>query len=294
MTYYAARLSFFPAVQKILSSSKKSDKMPIKLAERLIIESDGVYNAPKRKGHTERGFLDFSLAEILTDDDSNLIAFKLCPRKLTRYNDVKNKKLKRLEFEDHPDSNVVWVAKEQLIFVEKPKKYNVNMESILASFADYLNKMLRDYELEVNIIPITNESMFWDVIGTGKKIYEVEFSLIAPNFIGGFNHNIREILQGSKDLYNSSKTTFGISNNDGDLRISQEDPAVVGMLLWVADGGGNWRIKTLSGRRKTEKTSAEGPVKVDADLEEYDTISIHAFVERALSILKSLKGKEKK
>jgi len=260
-----------------------------------LLRNNPIYNAPIQKGRKKRGFLDLFLGEFLPsesevkNEEHNLIAFKVGVKKFAKIGKYSEKKFREEEVEDFPDSTVVWIIEHQLLLIEKSTKYNIGIDSVINSLEDHINKMLREYELVVSIILLTDKAAFWDVIKSNKEIYEIEFALVSPNFIGDFHHNISDMLQNSKDVYNARKTTYRLSNEDGYLIIPDDDVMLSDMLGWVVDGGGEWKIKTgKMGKRMPPKRSIEGPTKVDLELDEYNSKTMDNFIVRVLDYLKSL------
>jgi hypothetical protein len=224
----------------------------------------------------------------LKQDEMDLVAFKIGVKKFAKIGKYSEKKFRKVEVEDFPDSTVVWISEQHLILIEKPTKYKISIDSVVSSLEDHLNKMLREYELVVSIILLTDTSAFWEVIESSKEIYEIEFALVSPNFIGDFHQNIRDMLQNSKDIYNARKTTYRLSNEDGSLEVPKDDTRVTEMLSWVVDGGGEWWIKTRFDGKKGTKKSTEGPIKVTLEFDEYNLTAIKDLIKLNLDYLRSL------
>jgi len=285
MTYYAARLSFFETVQKRLAK-ETSEKEPIDLAGRLLKEGSGSFDAPRNtQGGVVRGFMDFYVGDFLSDESSHLIAFKIGRRKPVRISRYSNKAFKEIEEEDYPNATVIWIAEEQIVLIEKLSQNLINIESLIKSLEEHLNRMLRFYELEVHIKLLTDKSTFWDVIFKYEKIYNIEFVLFSPNFIGNFHKDTKEILAELKDNYNANETCLSISNEEGNLTVKEENPLISKMLDWITDGGGEWNVKVKSEGKKTTINSTLGSKSINLELDGYDVESVKNLIIMAIGII---------
>lgn len=285
MTYYAARLSFFETAQKQLTK-KTTEKEPIALAGTLLMEGPLKYSAPRnRQRGIKRGFMDFYVGNYLTDESSQLLAFKigrLRPVKINKYSD---KKFKKIDEEDYPNATVIWVEEQQVILIEKLSQNLINIRLLINSFEDHLNKLLRFYELQVSIALLTDKSTFWDIIYKYKEIYDIEFILFAPNFIGDFNKDTREILAELKNNYNASRTALSITNENGNLVVKRENPIISKFLDWIKDGGGEWNVKVKSEGKKTTINSTLGSKSINLELDGYDVESVKNLMQMASCLL---------
>lgn len=281
MTYYAARLSFFKPPQTGFVTEKSQDP-PIILAEKFLIS--GPDHIKMRRISPERryvkGQIEFYIGNVLTEG-SRLIAFKIGKKKLRPRGTHSKKTFREVEEEHYPASTVLWSAESQIIFIEKPKKDQMSVNSIITNIQYYLNGVLLAYGYAVSIAPLTHKSTFWDVVDNYDKIYSVEFRLFAPNLLD-FSKTAKDLVKSMKDDYNANETSIRLSNDNGKLLIPKEDNLILNLLEWIAAGAGKWFAKVDKNGKKSSINSDSGSKKLDKDLPEYDVKTAKNFTSDAV------------
>jgi len=144
-------------------------------------------------------------------------------------------------------------ASQQVIFVEKNSQVFQDPIIVFNHLTKYFNSELNRIGIEVHIIPLTHKGKFWNLLDDSAQVYNVNFILKAPNFIGQSHRDFKEILEREKEDVNANQVEFGVSNESGQLRIkkSKRYDAAVG---WVEDGGGEWIVKAKKKNQKRKKT----------------------------------------
>jgi hypothetical protein len=185
------------------------------------------------------------------------------------------------EVENYPNIIIIWFREQQIIFVERNPLVFSNFEVILRSLEDHLTSILREYDLSVSIEPLSDFAKFWDYIKKFSSIYEIEFNLITPNFFGA-GMQAREILNSAKNRYDAKEVKMGISNEDGNLRVDQDDENTSQLVSWVGKGGGEWKMTGKRGEKKITVRSTDGAKMVRLELEGYDADSAAQFLKQVM------------
>ena len=259
---------------------------PIILAGKLLMDGPGSFDAPRnRQGGITRGFMDFYVGIFLMDECERLIAFRIGRRKPVRISRYSDKTFRETEEEDYPNATIIWIKDQQIILIEKLSQNLINIEALVNSLKEHLNKLLRVYDLEVSIALLTDRTTFWEVMSNYEKIYNIEFILFSPNFIGDFHKDTKEILEELKSNYNANETTLSISNEEGNLTVQRENSIISKMLDWVVDGGGEWNVKVRSEGKKTTINSTLGSKSINLELDGYDVESVKNLVSIASDLI---------
>lgn len=144
------------------------------------------------------------------------------------------------------------------------------------------------YELRVFLEPLTEKMDFWKAVESYRYLYEVNFELHMPNFLGNTQKEIKEVLDMFKTGYNATGVSNQISNEDGKLKIPMDDQLINTNLEWITNGGGAWSIrgKKAEGKKKAKITSTKSQYikteETSIELENYN-------VKELLAILSALK-----
>jgi len=264
MKFHIARMSFIPSAQKTLLKPKY-ECTPVELAENLL------KNNPQYIRTKQKGFISLYFGDFIFGDDGRLLSLKL-----GKSTDVILPKYDGGKYHDeiekiYPHVNFLWDRDEQVILIEKNTGVFRNYETVIKSIECHLNNLLAKFEYRIFIEPLTEKVNFWKVIQTYDYIYEVNFELHMPNFFGKTQETIRDILKMYQGNYNATGISTKISNPDGRLIISENDPQINADLDWITEGGGAWYVKakkegskkkatltsTKSQNIKTEDTSIE-------------------------------------
>lgn len=258
-----ARLSFFPSIQQPLFK-KRFEGSPIELAEQLLV-SNPQY-VPERK----RGFVWLYFGGFIFSDDK-LLAVKLGKSKEIKIPKYDQQTKDFLEETDtsYPFVYMLWDRDEQVILLEKKTTVFPIYENVFRSIEDHLNRLLISYGLSVSIAPIVEKRNFWKYIKTYKFIYDINFKLYVPNFFGYTQKDLKEFLESYKDKYNAMEISAQISNKNGFLRVSENDPEINKNLEWIEKGGGEWHItaKQTEHSKKVKIKSIQNAKTVTTEIE---------------------------
>jgi len=274
MNFNIIRLSFNSLKQKKLNK-KDFFGSNMQLIEELLQEN---YEYIRKR---KRGYIDFHLGNFKTED-----ADKVFFATLGKYKAISKKKFDDTEREHYtePDISSPWVTFlidriEQVIIIEKNSSVFTNYESLFNSIEDHLNNLLAEYDLAVSIAPITLPHDFWKSIAEYDSIYTANFELFMPNLFGNTNESAERILSEAREKYNANKLTEQIDNDDGALKLSQNDYEINTWLDWIGKGGGKWFIKCKKGASKRytkiKSTKEASTFSTSTDIElNYDDLII--------------------
>jgi len=297
MVYDLARLSFYKEPQKRISIMENGEQ-PIILAEKLL-QINKTYNAPrsyeKKRGksvvHIRRGYTDLVIRNFLKNDikydEHKLLAFKIGKPSKLKITSCSEDEFEESEEEHYPNIKVIWIRERQLISIERNTAIFSNPELVINSLQDHLSNLLREYGLGVSIAFLSRTTPFWDYINEYQnRIYEVNFTLYAPNFFGDLQKTTKDMLELTKKSYNAEKLKIGILSDQGKLNVVQDDEQTKNLLSWVGEGGGNWYIKVMgdTGKRITIKSS-DSTRSVIVKLDEYNPEVVQRIIVSILSEL---------
>ncbi len=231
----------------------------------------------------KKGYSDLYMRGFLNGRDGRLLAFKVGRRKDVNINLLPNREedFGTTEVEDYPNIVVIWFREQQIIFVERNPQVFSNFEVLIRSLEDHLARLLREYDLSVSIEPLSDYARFWDYIKKFSDIYQIEFNLITPNFFGACMH-ARELLNSAKNNYNAKEVKMGISNDNGSLRVEQDDESTSQLVLWVGEGGGEWKIQGKKDDKRITVRSTDGAKMVSLELAGYDADSAVQFLKQVI------------
>ncbi len=284
MTYYAAKLSF---IKKYLVplTEEISKEPPIILAEKAIIEAPGHVKAPRRfqQWRQVKGFIDFYIGNVLKEGD-RLIAFQIGKKHLRPRGTYSEKTFGEVEEEHFPASTILWSADTQTIFIEKPKRDQMSVKSIIGNLQSYLNGRLLAYGFVVLIAQLPYKSSFWELVDEYDIKYSVEFTLFAPNFLD-VTSGAKELVDSNKKEYNANKTSIKYENDEGNLRIPKGDKLIDSLLAWINTGAGKWAAVVGINNKKKQISSETTSKTVDKDLPKYDAETAKEFTNKAVDTI---------
>jgi hypothetical protein len=126
----------------------------------------------------------------------------------------------------------------------------------LRKLASELNKRVfknRGYEMIINPISISND--FWGVVSDYKgKIKALKFSYASPNLFNT-NDSLNDELKHARDIFKATNSAVELENGEGGLELPEDDPYIKQSVDYVAQGGGDYRIKLTSRRVITSEDS---------------------------------------
>ncbi len=162
------------------------------------------------------------------------------------------------ELEDYKDCHIFIDVERQFFLIERNSELGndiIQQKNIIAKVITHIleNRFLF-FELEL----LTEKNNFWEYIHENNgKVSEIEFQLVAPNFLG--IKTVREMLE-KLNIYNNTRCQFKLQNEEGKLKIDENDEFIKDAVTYTSSGGGSWKIKALQSK---ESTSEDTPEKYD-------------------------------
>lgn len=292
MKFYIAHIQFIRAKQKKLVPHQYSGK-PIELAEKLIL-AHKIYAPSQKRNYTSLIFDNF-----VTDPvDGSLLAAlvgKGVQKEVPKHGKNGYYKVKDDQW---PNVVLLWDRCEQLILIQKDNRVFSNYESVFISIEDHLNKLLDSYEYRAYIEPKTEEISFWNTINEYEYLYDVNFELHMPNFLGRTHEALAESLNEGKE-FNATSLGYSISNPDGNLIVPQNHNIIVVALSWIANGGGWWLIRgKKSDNSKSETVTSKESMnyrteELNVDLENFSPKNVSSILSEVRPRIAAQKSKDK-
>lgn len=149
---------------------------------------------------------------------------------------------------------------------------------------DTVNHLLESYQLRVHSLPLFERQEFWNIVKKYEgRIQGLEFEFITPNMAnisGTLPSDLRDFAKSTNSTTNRLEVK---SDADTALHVSEDNPAIQGLVDYSAEGGGNIAVKVsgLKKRKHTARTVREV---------ELEDVEIQAPAEEVINILKQLMG----
>ncbi|MFM1655787.1 hypothetical protein ACI7RC_27360 [Brevibacillus sp. B_LB10_24] len=274
MIFYGGRFSLLPINDLFyVQGNEKKISYVIK-----ILSSQIEY---RRKKYTN------IIIEPLIDSNGRLVGGKIARESNAKLPMRNEGSLERVPTKLYPHVIFIIDEKEQLIFIEKNSQVFPDPFTVFKHLTRILNSELYKQGIEVDIKPLTHKGGFWSLLGELDYIYSINFKLKAPNFLGQSYKELKVILEKEKNDVNANEIEFGVSNESGSLRVSNNERygSAVG---WAEDGGGEWIVKGKSkgkGRRKKTYSNHQQLSIFEVEME-YETITVETVktIKRLINI----------
>lgn len=274
MKFFVCRLSFLRSMHKPLFE-QTSDLEPIVLLEQLLQEN--LVFKPRRYGE---GTVSLEFGDLMFSSNKGLIAGKLGKMKGIKKYNYENGRFGEERDVSHPYIYFFWDRYQQAIIIEKNSAVFADVEMLISSIERHFDNILSEYELSVKLVPITEKFDFWKVMEEYKVIYEVDFELFMPNFLGRTNEAVKDFLEPFKTDYNTSSVNLTLKSAEGCLRIRRDNFSLTKTVDWISKGGGKWSAvvkKSLSKYGKKSKINSlqnilYGDIAPNSDLKGEDEI----------------------
>lgn len=148
----------------------------------------------------------------------------------------------------------IFDIQEQYIFVRKDSRFGTPEQTIRAIEKGLREPVLLHYNHRVYVEGVSREERFWNVIGSHRKIYKLELSLISPNILEA-NKCARDAVAALKEMFAQDKVRIVLSSESGDLHIPKAE--VNDYLEYISEGEGTWGITTegIRGGKKNYSSS---------------------------------------
>lgn len=109
------------------------------------------------------------------------------------------------------------------------------------------------YNFRVFVEGKTKIEHFWSVVGSHRRIYNLEIKLISPNILET-NRSAREALSALKELFGQDELAIKLRSESGDLTVP---PDPLGSYLeYIEEGEGSWSLTTEGERGGKRKHSS--------------------------------------
>jgi hypothetical protein len=271
MNFLASRVFLIPIDQHLWASEGKTrDITAFEQAFPQRVESFSVHRS------------SFVLDPIFDPASGALLGGKLGKQSQRRMPVLVRGHLDRERFNLHPYVAFLWLRESQLLVFQKNTSVFSNPLQPFNALTFYLNNRLFNEGLEISVNPITQENFFWETIDRSDRVYEVAFSLPAPNFFGTSQRETKAILDAIVADTNATVVHAAVSNDQGRIAVKRDGRAQHAVEL-TEKGGGSWSVKVLfRGDRQAKRIRNKDKVKQisleiawdDSNPEDYKRISV--------------------
>jgi hypothetical protein len=158
---------------------------------------------------------------------------------------------------------VVFDVVEQFVFVQKSWRFGA--ESLVRNALQHglRGPILGKYNYRIFVEVKTEQSEFWSLVETHKKIYRLELKLISPNILNT-NKKARELLEDLQEVYGQDEFTMVLESESGSLEVPKD--IVEDYIDYISEGEGQWSLLTEGARGgKKKHSSHSAPVTLDID-----------------------------
>lgn len=172
---------------------------------------------------------------------------------------------------------------EDQIFACQLKQSVANPSTIRNRILDLAQRYYRNSGYSLKLEFLRERESFWNLIKGSEEIYEINFSLNAPNLFG-LSKEATGFLREVKDIYNIDSLDIGLKNENGTLLYDESE--LEPLRDYADDGGGKWTVKILEdGKKQTHSSDSYFSAK-EIDLEENEQVSLIENVSMARAKLK--------
>ena len=141
------------------------------------------------------------------------------------------------------DTNEQIIAIEHNTQIAPPK-------SIKKVISTITNKVAAEYGYEINLSFLVKSIAFWEIINEAQGLYQIAFSLHAPNLFGG-SKKANEWLRELKKRHNITRYSFDLRNEKG--RLYYEKDELESYRDYADSGGGEWTIGIFDKEKRKRK-----------------------------------------
>jgi hypothetical protein len=177
-------------------------------------------------------------------DENILLGGKLGKLARRRMPVLREGHLDRTHFELHPYVVFLWLREKQILAIQKNTSIFPNPLRPVRVLESYINGRLFPEGLEIKSNPLTEENFFWTTLGNAVNVFEVSFSLPAPNFFGRSKQETKTILEAIVSDTNANVVDASVKNDQGALDIKREGRVQHAVEL-TEEGGGTWSVRLL-------------------------------------------------
>ena len=153
----------------------------------------------------------------------------------------------------------------QIILIQKALKFSVKFDTQKNDLVRALNEIFEPKGLTISIDFITEKQEFWNFVKENKgSIKKLEIQLTARNFLGSIR-SVTELLDECKKSFNNTSTKLSFSNDQGNLKIPEDDEFINDAVSYSSSGCGSWKITTNDKSRSLSSTNRIAQQTIDID-----------------------------
>ena len=256
MVYPAKPLVFVAAQVQFISTSGElwSGLTPPEEGKELFNEvfakSEVFSFKPKRaRGRQVEIFFD----PICDKEGKKLLGAKIARTKRMNYSDIENKHFVQKTISIYPFVLMLWDSNNQVLLVEQKSTVFADVTLPIQLVLLYLNSFLNTRGLIAKWEFIREKGTFWKTISDFEEIFLLKIELIGPNFLGSTCKKAGELLKLLKNETNGTEFSMEIKNENGKVKLDQEDELTQSVAEHVDLGGGNLRILGIKKEEKTRR-----------------------------------------
>lgn len=142
-----------------------------------------------------------------------------------------------------------------------------NVRNVLYKMSEAL---LAEYGYDLKLEFIVDEFKFWEIVKDSQGIYQIAFSLNAPNLFGG-TKKANEWLKKLKEKHNMTSVKVDFRNENANLLMDEEE--LESYRDYADSGGGAWTLGVLRNNKKKKFVSQEhlkqSEIELDSDDPKY-------------------------
>ena len=158
---------------------------------------------------------------------------------------------------------VVFDVEEQFIFVQKSWKFGTESLVRNALQQGLRSPIIAKYNYRIFVEVKTEQSEFWSLVESHRKIYRLELKLISPNILNT-NKKARELLEELQKIYSQDEVSMTLESESGSLVVPKD--VVEDYIDYISEGEGQWALLTEGTHGgKKRHTSVSAPVTLDIE-----------------------------
>ena len=246
MVFIAARIQFVSTKGELFSGMTPPEEGKA-IFNQIFAKNEGFSIKPKRpKGRQISVYFD----PICSLDGKLLNGARIGKSKKTMFPVLENKHLVERAISTYPFVLMLWDNDSQVMLVQQKSTVFADSTLPIEIAMLYLNSILSAKGLVAKWELVKERGTFWKAIDNFETIYFLRIELVAPNFFGSTHDKAENFIKLLRQETNGTEFSIGISNEEGNVKLDQNDKLIVSLANQIDEGGGNLRI---TGVRKGEK-----------------------------------------
>lgn len=190
----------------------------------------------KEKIILETNYLKRKYILIYKEDLNSIVHCQIARKSEVVINKFNNGNITEKKEENFPYVNVFFDLVGQKIIIEVNTNVFDNVDTCRKVIGNIMTNYFKDFDIIVDIHPITEESDFRKCFDEGK-ISKVTFELNVPNW-GNAASAAKELADDSKNM-GAEKVVYTISNKSGNIVYNE---GMESFVKYVSDGAGVWKL----------------------------------------------------